>query len=207
MQFDQELVSHKLKRWDAYIQNYRLPEWEAIPDFGLYMDQVVALTEQYLDFIPTEKERFVTPSTINNYVRLKVMPAPAGRKYYRLHIAYLLIILTLKQSLSISDIHRVIPPDISVERLQIIYGYYCRIFHNLSLFFIRQVQSGDHSIRSAPEGLNGAELLVVESALIAGFSRILAEKLIRLDEADPERVLAAEQQESTPPSEKKKKKK
>ena len=42
----------------------------------------------------------------------------------------------------------------------------------------------------------GVELLVIESALIAGFSKILAEKLIRLCGADAEDVLAAEQ---TPP--------
>ena len=36
------------------------------------------------------------------------------------------------------------------------------------------------------------ELLVIESALIAGFSKILAEKLIRLCGADTEDVLAAE---------------
>lgn len=192
MQFDQELVSHKLKRWDTYIHNYHLPEWESIPDFGLYMDQVIALTEQYLDFIPTDKERFVTPSTVNNYVRLKVMPAPCGRKYYRIHIAYLLMILTLKQSLSISDIQRVIPNNLSAQYLQTIYACYSKVFHNLSLFFIQQVRSGDHSIPNISESLPATELLVVESALIAGFSRILAEKLIRLDSADSAAVLAAE---------------
>ena len=39
---------------------------------------------------------------------------------------------------------------------------------------------------------NAVELLVIESALIAGFSKILAEKLIRLCGADTEDVLAAE---------------
>ena len=34
---------------------------------------------------------------------------------------------------------------------------------------------------------------MIESALIAGFSKILAEKLIRLCDADVEAVLAAEQ--------------
>ena len=53
-------------------------------------------------------------------------------------------------------------------------------------------------IRNANEqnGNNAVELLVIESALIAGFSKILAEKLIRLCGADAEDVLAAEQ---TPP--------
>lgn len=35
--------------------------------------------------------------------------------------------------------------------------------------------------------------LVIECGLIAGFSKILAEKLIRLCDADTEAVLAAEQ--------------
>ena len=90
--------------------HHHLPEWDAIPDLGLYMDQVVVLLAQYLNFIPAMpggKESFVTSSTINNYVRLKIMPAPVKRKYFRVHIAYLIMILTMKQSISISDVTRV----------------------------------------------------------------------------------------------------
>ena len=79
MQYDKELIAHKLDRWDRFITDYHLPEWDAIPDLGLYMDQVVVLLAQYLNFIlamPGGKESFVTSSTINNYVRLKIMPAP-----------------------------------------------------------------------------------------------------------------------------------
>ena len=79
MEYDKELIAHKLQRWDKFITDYHLPDWETIPDFGLYMDQVIVLLEQYLSFIPAPvggKERFVTSSTINNYVRLKIMPAP-----------------------------------------------------------------------------------------------------------------------------------
>ena len=41
MQYDKELIAHKLDRWDRFITDYHLPEWDAIPDLGLYMDQVV----------------------------------------------------------------------------------------------------------------------------------------------------------------------
>ena len=201
MQYDKDLVAHKLRRWDKFITDYHLPEWEAIPDFGLYMDQVIVLLEQYLSFIPSPagtKEHFVTSSTINNYVRLKIMPAPVKRKYHRVHIAYLIMILTMKQSLSISDVQKVIPPDSSEEEVRVVYENYSEKFRRLALFFNQQVQSGSEGIRSANEqnGNNAVELLVIESALIAGFSKILAEKLIRLCGADAEDVLAAEQ---TPP--------
>lgn len=196
MQYDKDLVAHKLRRWDKFITDYHLPEWETIPDFGLYMDQVIVLLEQYLSFIPSPagtKEHFVTSSTINNYVRLKNMPAPVKRKYHRVHIAYLIMILTMKQSLSISDVQKVIPPDSSEEEVRVVYENYSEKFRRLALFFNQQVQSGAEGIHTPGQSTdNAVELLVIESALIAGFSKILAEKLIRLCGADTEDVLAAE---------------
>lgn len=198
MQYDKSLISHKLARWDRFITDYHLPDWEAIPDLGLYMDQVIVLLEQYLTFIPTpagSKEKFVTSSTINNYVRLKIMPAPVKRKYHRVHIAYLVMILTMKQSLSISDVQKVIPPmDSSEDEVLSVYEDYSEKFRRLALFFNQQVQSAAEGVRSTEQSSdNAVELLVIESALIAGFSKILAEKLIRLCGADTEDVLAAEQ--------------
>lgn len=196
MQYDKDLVAHKLRRWDKFITDYHLPEWDSIPNFGLYMDQVIVLLEQYLSFIPSPvgtKEHFVTSSTINNYVRLKIMPAPVKRKYHRVHIAYLIMILTMKQSLSISDVQRVIPPNSSEEEVRAVYENYSEKFRRLALFFNQQVQSGAEGIHAPGQGSdNAVELLVIESALIAGFSKILAEKLIRLCGADTEDVLAAE---------------
>lgn len=198
MQYDKSLVAHKLLRWDKFITDYHLPEWDSIPDFGLYMDQVIVLLEQYLSFIPTPagaKEHIVTSATINNYVRLKIMPAPVKRNYHRVHIAYLVMILTMKQSLSISDVQKVIPPmDSSEDEVLSVYEDYSEKFRRLALFFNQQVQSAAEGVRSTEQNSdNAVELLVIESALIAGFSKILAEKLIRLCGADTEDVLAAEQ--------------
>lgn len=202
MQYDKSLVAHKLLRWDKFITDYHLPEWNSIPDFGLYMDQVIVLLEQYLSFIPTPagaKEHIVTSATINNYVRLKIMPAPVKRKYHRVHIAYLVMILTMKQSLSISDVQKVIPPDSSEEEVRAVYEDYSEKFRRLALFFNQQVQTGAEGIRTPDQsGDNAVELLVIESALIAGFSKILAEKLIRLCGADTEDVLAAENETAQP---------
>lgn len=198
MQYDRSLVAHKLLRWDKFITDYHLPEWNSIPDFGLYMDQVIVLLEHYLSFIPTPagaKEHIVTSATINNYVRLKIMPAPVKRKYHRVHIAYLVMILTMKQSLSISDVQKVIPPmDSSEDEVLSVYEDYSEKFRRLALFFNQQVQSAAEGVRSTEQSSdNAVELLVIESTLIAGFSKILAEKLIRLCGADTEDVLAAEQ--------------
>ena len=175
MEYDRELIAHKLQRWDKFITDYHLPDWDSIPDFGLYMDQVIVLLEQYLSFIPAPvggKERFVTSSTINNYVRLKIMPAPEKRKYHRIHIAYLIMILTMKQSLSISDVQKILPADSNETDVRAVYEDYSLKFRRVGLFFNQQVQSGAEGIHSATESNcgNAVELLVIESALIAGFS-------------------------------------
>ena len=71
MIYTNSLVAAKLRRWEKYLNNYRLPDWDSIPDFGLYMEQVIDLLTQYLDYLPPElkAEQFITGSTINNYVR------------------------------------------------------------------------------------------------------------------------------------------
>ena len=197
MNYDKNLVAGKLRRWDRYLDRFHLPAWSEIPDIGLYMEQVVVLLKQYLDYLPPElkEEQLITSATINNYVRLKIMPAPVKRKYHRVHIAYLVMILTMKQSLSISDVQKVIPPmDSSEDEVLSVYEDYSEKFRRLALFFNQQVQSAAEGVRSTEQGSdNAVELLVIESALIAGFSKILAEKLIRLCGADTEDVLAAEQ--------------
>ena len=155
------------------------------------------LLVQYLSFIPSipgGKESFVTSSASNNYVRLKIMPAPVKRKYYRVHIAYLIMILTMKQSISISDVQKILPADSSEDCVRSVYEAYSEKFRQLALFFNQQVQSAATDIRTPSGDEEGAVgRLVIECGLIAGFSKILAEKLIRLCDADTEAVLAAEQ--------------
>ena len=94
MEFDNDLVVGKLRRWEKYLAAYRLPAWEQIPDLGLYMEQVVLLLRQYLDYLPPELKQPepITAAAINNYVRTRLLPEPRKKRYYRVHIAYLIMI-------------------------------------------------------------------------------------------------------------------
>ena len=80
----------------------RLPAWEALPDFGLYMDQVIVLMERALDGVLPKGE--LTKSMVNNYVKVGLIPRPVGKKYDREHLARLLMICILKQALSMEEI-------------------------------------------------------------------------------------------------------
>ena len=89
MSYDKALVAGKLRRWEKYLNAYHLPRWEEIPDFGLYMEQLIVLLKQHLDYLPPElkEEQFITASTINNYVRTRIMKKKKKKRYYRVHIA------------------------------------------------------------------------------------------------------------------------
>ena len=192
MPYDKELIAHKLIRWEHYLNNYKLPAWKELPDIGLYMDQVIALLGQYLDFIPMEdsKDKPVTPTTINNYVRLKVMPAPEKRKYYRVHIAFLIMIFTLKQGISINGLQQLLPSTADEEEIKNFYTSYVERLQEVGNFYTAQTRAAVQDIldpQVTDEGV--VENVIIQSILQSGFSRIMAEKLLHLQDADPERVL------------------
>ena len=65
MTYNKELIAGKLRRWEKYLDDYRLPTWEEIPDIGLYMDQIVTLLKGYLDYMPPElkdEQQVITPA-------------------------------------------------------------------------------------------------------------------------------------------------
>ncbi len=80
-----------------------LPDWELLPDLGLYMDQLLTFYQRQLPCSLTHGE--MTKSMVNNYVKSKLIPRPSGKKYDRPHIAALLMVGVLKQALSMDDIH------------------------------------------------------------------------------------------------------
>ena len=187
MAYDNALVAGKLRRWEKYLDDFRLPRWEEIPNLGLYMEQVTVLLREYLDYLPPElkDEQFITAATINNYVRIKVMPEPVKRRYYRVHIAYLIIILTLKQSLSLSMLQTLLPGDLPEDEVRRTYDAYVRRHQLCAQYFIDQVRltaaamfdrevTMELAVRDTPE-------MITSAAILSGFARLFAEKLLLLE--------------------------
>lgn len=83
-----------------------LPSWNELPDIDLYMDQLTGLVNRYLG--NTTKDRMLTASMVNNYVKMKVMPAPVKKKYNREHLMHLLVICVLKQVMPLSSVETVL---------------------------------------------------------------------------------------------------
>ena len=86
--------------------NIELPQWEILPDIGLYMDQVITLMDR--TFSPALPKGEMTKSMVNNYVKVGMIPRPVGKKYDREHLAMLLMICVFKQALSMESISRLL---------------------------------------------------------------------------------------------------
>ena len=186
MTYDKRLIAKKLRRWEKYMAGYSLPSWEEIPDFGLYMDQIISLLKGYLGYLPPDVQdgEVITAATINNYVRKKTMPEPIKKRYYRTHIAYLIMICSLKQTLSMNMISKMIPSNLPEDKLRETYTKYSQTLQRCGVAFVEAVRimAGkilDHEPVDE-RMLNDTDELVVGAAAFSGYSKLLAEKLIVL---------------------------
>lgn len=186
--YDKELIAGKLRRWERYLLNFRLPTWNEIPNIGLYMEQVVDLLRGYLDYMPPElkeEEQPVTGAAINNYVRRKLLPGPRRKRYYRMHIACLIMICTLKQSLNMSRIQTLLPNSEDEDVVRAAYESYAARHNAAARYFVEQVKLASARILNHEEktelAVETTEELICSAAVVSGFSRLLAEKLLFLD--------------------------
>ena len=83
---------------------FSYPKWEEIPNIDLYLDQVLLYVNQVCAPISPDKEKGVTASMVNNYVKHGYLSKPDKKKYQRQQIARLIAITTLKSVFSIQEI-------------------------------------------------------------------------------------------------------
>ena len=77
-----------------HLQGCILPDWDTLPDFGLYKDQMISFVSRAFPGISGMLD--LTSSMINNYVKAGLMDRPSGKKYSREALAQLLMIIQLK---------------------------------------------------------------------------------------------------------------
>ncbi|MGB4255781.1 MAG: DUF1836 domain-containing protein, partial [Rectinema sp.] len=93
-----------LESFLSALESSKPPEWDALPDLGLYMDQVINYLERQIGLLfPPNREGAITSSMINNYVKANVIPRARSKKYGQEHIALLLAAFVLKKALTTQD--------------------------------------------------------------------------------------------------------
>lgn len=75
-----------------------------MPRIELYLDQLLTLVSQELEFMRVPGETPVTGSMVNNYVKQGVIPPPRKKRYTRRHVASLVFVCALKRVFSIAQV-------------------------------------------------------------------------------------------------------
>ena len=89
-------------------------DWEQLPDFALYMDQVLSyMDRQVLNF---SEDDALTAAMVNNYTKSGLVPRAEGKKYNRDHLAYLTVICILKRVMSAKDMDLLIREELENGR-------------------------------------------------------------------------------------------
>ena len=107
------------------LESFAPAPWEMIPDFGLYMDQVVTFVERQCKNLFMEGERVFTPAMVNNYVKFGLVSRPVDKKYGREQLAQLLMICVLKQAASTDGMKALLQPPEGAT-LQTHYESFCQ---------------------------------------------------------------------------------
>ena len=78
-----------------------IARWAELPSIDLYKEQVIDLVNLNLIQLGV---RPITASMINNYTKLKWIPAPIKKKYSRKHVSHIMVIALLKDIFELSEI-------------------------------------------------------------------------------------------------------
>ena len=118
-----------------------LPRWNELPDFGLYMDQVISLMERYLGPPVAPGERGLTASMVNNYVKIGAVPSPQKKKYGRPHLACLIVVCALKPVLPLETIRQILSKRLAENTLEETYGVFCDYFEEAERSALELIES------------------------------------------------------------------
>lgn len=84
---------------------FTLPDYDQIPNVGLYLEQVTKYLNEYLEPLGCTP---LTGSMISNYVKKGLVKNPVKKQYDREHIARLLVIAVSKTVLSLEEIQQLL---------------------------------------------------------------------------------------------------
>ncbi len=123
-------MNKHFEKWSDKVIEFHLPRWEELPDVDLYKDQVVTLVERYLSILNINEDKIITPASINNYVKWKLLPKPQSKQYSRTHLSYLIAISALKYIISLQDIKKGIDYKVAEYGEIDAYNRFCESLEN-----------------------------------------------------------------------------
>ena len=128
------------------LRTQRPVPWDQLPDFSLYMDQVLSYMDRQV--IRFDEDDGLTAAMVNNYTKSGLVPRAEGKKYNRDHLAYLTAICVLKRVMSTRDMDLLIREELQGDR-PISDGYAAGVASSRYVTLLRQRQEAREEAASA----------------------------------------------------------
>jgi DNA-binding transcriptional MerR regulator len=144
----------KIVEFREKIKEYSLPRWDQLPDFEVYMDQVISIITKHLDVFNTDP---LTPSMINNYVKLGILPAPVKKRYSKDHIARLIVICLMKNQLPLPVISTFIQRELDAVGMDAFFDAFVEVYES-------EVKASAENMNKEDSVLDGALSLAITAS-------------------------------------------
>lgn len=139
-----------------------LPQWKELPELELYLDQVLLYVNQQTSFSISHKEKPLTASMVNNYVKQGYLPKPIKKKYGRNHLARLIVLTICKPVFPIVAIHDTIEKLKSQHEAAILYDYFVNTLSNPNYTDLPLITKACQTLHSYKETIAIADQLTGE---------------------------------------------
>ena len=149
----------------------QLPEISEIPDFGLYMDQVITYMEKSYPKKP------LTKTMINNYSKDKILYPSFKKKYTREHLMLLALIQILKRTLTLPEIKMILGP-VSKECANGHTENLYRLYEDFHGFFDTTLTRSEELQNRVSENLSESRVKILVYSLISAYFGNLSEELL-----------------------------
>lgn len=167
--------------FDLLNKNFKgtIPRWDDLPAIQLYMDQVVELINTSLESWNVSGEALLTPSMVNNYVKMGLLAAPEKKKYSRQHLAYLIMICLLKQIMPISDIRIFIESQIKFKDCEELLNSFAQIYENDFMMSLENIRVIMQSFDGMEDESSFYSMMILKSASLAGAGRYIVQNSVK----------------------------
>lgn len=170
----------ELEDYQKKLLNLHFIRFDELPDFGVYNDQVISIIEKQLSFLSaTQEERIITPAIINNYVKLNLISKPEKKKYYKIHIAQLIVITLLKQVLPLSEVKKGLDLQVSIRGFQSAYDSFCQELEYAFNMLFRDLDKKERFTYTL-ENIH-SENIALKMITLSLASKLLTQKIILVD--------------------------
>lgn len=163
------------------ILEIHFPRWDELPDFDIYVDQVVNIIESKLKLLQfKEDEKIITKSMINNYVKHGIVAPPIKKRYSKVHVAYLFVVCILKRVYSLEEIGKMLLLQTTHYPIDVSYNYFLEEFEHCLTSIIKK--ESIHHIE--PIHKNAKTIILCQEIILSVAYKISVESAITLLEIE-----------------------